>query len=61
MVTYTDADGATRAVESIDEVALGIFCVEILIRIGAYGRRPQDFFRSGWNWFDLRYGGSPTD
>ena len=25
----------------IDEVCLGIFCVEILIRIAAFGSRPQ--------------------
>jgi voltage-gated sodium channel len=38
---------------TIDEVCLGIFCVEMLIRIGAYGSRPQDFFKSGWNVFDF--------
>jgi voltage-gated sodium channel len=37
----------------IDETCLGIFCVELAIRIGAFGRRPQDFFKSGWNVFDF--------
>jgi voltage-gated sodium channel len=37
----------------LNEVFLGIFTVEILIRIGAYGRRPAGFFRSGWNVFDF--------
>lgn len=37
----------------LNEVFLGIYIVEILIRIGAYGRRPQDYFRSGWNVFDF--------
>jgi voltage-gated sodium channel len=34
-------------------VCLGIFVVELGIRIAAYGRRPQDFFREGWNVFDF--------
>lgn len=38
---------------AIDGICLAIFCAEILIRIGAYGRRPQDFFKSGWNVFDF--------
>ena len=29
------------------------FVAEIAIRILAHGRRPQDFFRHGWNVFDL--------
>jgi voltage-gated sodium channel len=37
----------------INEVCLGIFVVEIAIRIAAYGRRPHDFFRNGWNVFDF--------
>jgi voltage-gated sodium channel len=27
--------------------------IELLMRIGSYGRRPQDFFKSGWNIFDF--------
>src|ERR1700754_4413857 len=30
-----------------------VFVVEIAIRIGAHGRRPQDFFTHGWNVFDF--------
>ncbi|GAB7052086.1 ion transporter [Catenuloplanes indicus] len=30
-----------------------VFVVEIAIRILAHGRRPQDFFRNGWNVFDF--------
>ncbi|SCF06527.1 voltage-gated sodium channel [Micromonospora viridifaciens] len=30
-----------------------VFVVEIAIRVLAYGRRPQDFFRQGWNVFDF--------
>jgi len=31
----------------------GVFVLELVLRIASYGRRPQDFFRSGWNVFDL--------
>jgi voltage-gated sodium channel len=37
----------------LNDVFLAVFVVELAIRIGAYGRRPQDFFRSGWNVFDF--------
>jgi voltage-gated sodium channel len=30
-----------------------VFVTEIVIRLLAYGRRPQDFFRHGWNVFDF--------
>ncbi|MDQ2694301.1 MAG: ion transporter [Pseudomonadota bacterium] len=36
-----------------DQVILLIFTVEIIMRIGAHGRRPGEFFRSGWNVFDF--------
>lgn len=35
---------------AIDAIVLGIFTVEILLRLYAYGWR---FFRGGWNWFDF--------
>lgn len=38
---------------TLNEVFLGIFVVEIAIRIAAHGRRPQDYFKSGWNVFDF--------
>jgi voltage-gated sodium channel len=37
----------------LNDLCLAIFVVELALRIGAYGRRPQDFFRSGWNIFDF--------
>jgi voltage-gated sodium channel len=37
----------------LNEVFLWFFVVELALRIGAYARRPQDFFRSGWNLFDF--------
>lgn len=36
-----------------NEVILGVFVVELAIRLVGFGRRPQDFFRSGWNVFDF--------
>ena len=37
----------------LNDVCLGIFVVELAIRITAYGNRPRDFFRDGWNVFDF--------
>ena len=36
-----------------NNICYGIFVVELLLRFASYGRRPQDFFKSGWNIFDL--------
>jgi voltage-gated sodium channel len=38
---------------TLNGVFLGVFTVEIATRLLAYGRRPQDFFRNGWNVFDF--------
>jgi voltage-gated sodium channel len=37
----------------LNDVFLGIFTVEILIRLIAFGRRVPAFFREGWNVFDF--------
>ena len=37
----------------LNEIFLGIFIVEILIRLAAYGKRPQDYFKDRWNLFDF--------
>jgi voltage-gated sodium channel len=37
----------------LNAVFLTVFVVELVLRIASYGRRPQDFFRSGWNAFDF--------
>jgi len=37
----------------VNDACLGLFVIELAIRIAAYGRRPLDFFRSGWNVFDF--------
>jgi voltage-gated sodium channel len=41
------------ALHTANLVFLGIFVAELAIRILAHGRRPWDFFRSGWNVFDF--------
>ena len=36
-----------------NEICYAIFVGELVLRFASYGKRPQDFFRSGWNVFDL--------
>lgn len=38
------------AIHTADRIALGIYCVELALKLAAYRAA---FFRSGWNWFDL--------
>lgn len=38
---------------TLNDVFLGIFVVELCIRLIGFGSRPQDFFRNGWNVFDF--------
>lgn len=47
------ADRYGDALQAANLTFTAIFVVELAIRILAYGRRPQDFFRSGWNVFDF--------
>ncbi len=52
--TYDEVDrDAGTLLDALNDVFLGIFVVELLMRFASHGRRPQDFFRSGWNVFDL--------
>ncbi len=50
-------DGLVREygglLDTLNGVFLAVFVVELALRMGSYGRRPQDFFRSGWNVFDF--------
>lgn len=38
---------------TLNTVFYVIFFIELVLRMASYGRRPQDFFRSGWNVFDF--------
>ncbi|MGH2941486.1 MAG: ion transporter, partial [Solirubrobacteraceae bacterium] len=44
---------AGSVLRTLNDVFLAIFVVELAIRLTAFGSRPQDFFRSGWNVFDF--------
>ncbi len=37
----------------LDQLVLGIFSLEMLIKLGAAGRRPWNYFRDPWNVFDF--------
>ncbi|MBE0541875.1 MAG: ion transporter [Verrucomicrobia bacterium] len=39
--------------QTLDAVVIGIFVVEIVLKLVAHGRRPLAFFRDGWNVFDF--------
>lgn len=39
--------------QTLDTVVIGIFVVEIVLKLVAHGRRPLAFFRDGWNVFDF--------
>ena len=51
--TYDWDSEVDSLLTTLDEVFLGIFTVELAIRITAFGSRPQDFFKDGWNVFDF--------
>jgi len=42
-----------NALTIANEVFLGIFILELLLRFGAYATHPADFFKSGWHIFDI--------
>lgn len=41
------------ALDRMDRVIIALFTLEIVLRIGAYGRTPWRFFRDPWNLFDF--------
>ncbi|WP_433133154.1 ion transporter [Micromonospora sp. CA-240977] len=51
--TYDDLTAAGTALHWLELFFRAVFVVEIGVRLAAYGRRPQDFFRHGWNVFDF--------
>jgi voltage-gated sodium channel len=52
--TYDSVDEAAGGtLEVLNTIFLGIFTVEIAIRIVAHGKRPTNFFKNGWNVFDF--------
>ena len=54
LLTIPGIDGATRdSLVRFDEIALWIFVCELIFRMISYGRRPWEFFKTGWNIFDF--------
>jgi voltage-gated sodium channel len=52
--TYDElSDDYGELLTVLNDACLGVFVVEVAVRISAYGRRPQDFFKEGWNVFDF--------
>ncbi|GAA4673109.1 hypothetical protein Prum_076830 [Phytohabitans rumicis] len=51
--TYEHLGAATPLLRGLEWSFRAVFVAEIAVRILAYGRRPQDFFRHGWNVFDF--------
>ncbi len=41
------------AISLLETIILAFFCVEILMRIGAEGNKPLNFFKDSWNVFDF--------
>ncbi len=54
LATYAPvAELANGLVTRLERLFITIFMLELAIRVLAHGRRPQDFFRNGWNIFDF--------
>ncbi|GAB7042171.1 MULTISPECIES: ion transporter [Catenuloplanes] len=51
--TYPHLGGWEPILHGLELSFRAVFVLEIAIRILAHGRRPQDFFRNGWNVFDF--------
>jgi len=52
--TYPSIDAAVgRELRSANDVILGVFVVELALRMAACADRPAAFWRSGWNVFDF--------
>ncbi len=52
--TYAGIEGRYgETLDLVNDVCFAIFVVELVLRIGAYGRQPWLFFRDGWNVFDF--------
>jgi voltage-gated sodium channel len=51
--TYPHLGSAGPLLRALEWCFRAVFVAEIVIRILAHGRRPQDFFKHGWNVFDF--------
>lgn len=46
-------DNTRQFALTVDTIAMGIYAVELALRILSYGRKPWMFFTRGWNVFDF--------
>ena len=46
-------DSYSNLLITLNSVFYGVFVVELVLRLISYGKRPWNFFRSGWNVFDF--------
>jgi voltage-gated sodium channel len=54
MQTFKEFELEHRTVlNTLDAVILGIFILEVIIKIVAQGRQPQNYFKDAWNIFDF--------
>ncbi|MCW3839906.1 ion transporter [Micromonospora yasonensis] len=51
--TYPHPGSLGTSLRALEWFFRAMFVSEIVIRVLAHGRRPQDFFRHGWNVFDF--------
>jgi voltage-gated sodium channel len=52
--TYESIDASIGdELHLLNDVILGLFVIELALRMAAYADRPRAFFRSGWNVFDF--------
>ena len=54
MQTYKDFESENRVVlNTLDFLILGIFIFEVIVKIIAQGKKPQNYFKDSWNVFDF--------
>ena len=52
--TYSGIENSYGStLNALTNICYAVFLVELVIRITSYGKRPWNFFRSGWNVFDF--------
>ncbi len=50
---FGESTAIGQAINRVQQVILGVFVVEIILKIIACGSRPWNYFRQGWNLFDF--------
>ena len=54
MQTYKNFEAQHHVtLNALDSIILGIFILEVLVKIGAQGRDPLNYFKDSWNIFDF--------